>query len=242
MGAMAGETAAPALSATWRHMPNVLTLSRVGLALAFFAVLTPWRYVESPLAGRPPLMDRWLMFAMVLFILAAITDALDGHLARRWKVVTAFGRVMDPFADKLLVIGAFLFLAGPGFMMPLVPPGTTREQYVRALTIPVSGVTPWMVIVILGRELLVTSIRAVIEGRGGSFPAVFSGKLKMILQSICVPVVLGLVNLPQEAGPLNGWTRPWILGIVWTTVAVTLWSAIPYVLRAIEALRTEERA
>jgi phosphatidylglycerophosphate synthase len=233
--------APPTPSATRRYTPNVLTISRVGLAAAFFAVLTPWRYVESPLVARPPSMDLWLAVATALFILAAITDAVDGHLARRWKVVTAFGRVMDPFADKLLVIGAFIFLAGPGFMYQVVPPNATLKQALRALTVPVTGVTPWMVITILGRELLVTSIRAVIEGRGGKFPAVLSGKLKMILQSICVPAVLVLVNVPQEAGPLEGWTRPWILTLVWATVAVTAWSAVPYVTRAVHALRDEDR-
>jgi phosphatidylglycerophosphate synthase len=240
MSVQTAQPPVPALSATWRYMPNVLTLSRVGLAAAFFVVLTPWRYVESPLAGRPPTVDPWLALATALFILAAITDALDGHLARRWKVVTAFGRVMDPFADKLLIIGAFLYLAGPGFMMPLVPPNATEKQIVRALTIPVTGVVPWMVIVILGRELLVTSIRAVIERAGGTFPAMWSGKAKMILQCVCVPAVLIMVNWPQEVGPLEGWTRPWILGIVWTTVAVTAWSAVPYIMRALRALRGEE--
>jgi CDP-diacylglycerol---glycerol-3-phosphate 3-phosphatidyltransferase len=230
------------MAAAWRYTPNVLTLSRIGLAAAFFTVLTPWRYVESPLVARPPSFDWWLALATLLFILAAVTDALDGHLARRWKVVTAFGRVMDPFADKLLIIGAFVYLAGPGFMMQLAPPNATVKQLVRALTIPVTGVTPWMVVVILGRELLVTSIRAVIEGRGGSFAATTSGKLKMILQSICVPLVLVLVNVPQPAGPMEGWTRPWILIIVWTTIAITAWSAVPYIVRAVRALRTEERA
>lgn len=237
---MAPQRPAERLSATWRYMPNVLTLSRVGLAAAFFAVLTPWRYVESPLIGKPPAVDPWLVAATVLFILAAITDAVDGHLARRWNVVSAFGRVMDPFADKLLIIGAFIYLAGPGFMYQVVPPGATAKQVFRALTLPVTGVTPWMVITILGRELLVTSIRAVIEGRGGKFPATMSGKLKMILQSVCVPAVLILVNVPQDAGPMEGWTRPWILTLVWVTVAATAWSAVPYIMRAMRAMRDEE--
>lgn len=223
-------------------MPNLLTLSRVGLAVAFFAVLTPWRYVASPLVGKPPEVDPWLVVATALFILAAVTDALDGHLARKWKVVTPFGRVMDPFADKVLVIGAFMYLAGPGFMMPwpwtVDPEDMTPRQIVRHLTIPVSGVESWMVVVILGRELLVTSIRAVVEGAGGSFAASWSGKAKMILQSVCIPAILVLVNIPQEneSARAEGLIRWVIQGVVWATVVVTVWSAVPYITRAVRVL------
>ena len=143
-----------------RHVPNILTISRLLLAAAFFVVLSPWQYEKSPAPhGRG--VDWWLFSAAILFIIAAVTDALDGHLARKWGVVSVFGRVMDPFADKLLIIGAFILLAGRGFMM------SVEEK----TPVPMSAVTPWMVLVILGRELLVTSMRAVIESAGGSFAA-----------------------------------------------------------------------
>lgn len=226
-----------------RAAPNILTACRVVLAIAFFAVLTPWKYGKSPLATGTG-VDIWLLVAAVIFIVAAITDALDGYLARRWNAVTVFGRIMDPFADKFLVIGAFVFLAGPGFTYTgeaiLHFPG--RAAPPESMTGSVTGVQAWMVAVILGRELLVTSIRAEVESRGMSFAAEWSGKWKMILQSICVPAVLVLMNVPGESGQRPGMLASYgILGMVWTTVAVTAWSAVPYVLRAIRVLGGSQR-
>ncbi len=200
------------------HIPNALTIARIVLAVAFFAVLTPWSYQSSPLfEGKSP--DFTLLAAAAIFILAALTDALDGYLARRWRVVSVFGRIMDPFADKLLVIGAFVFLAGPGFA-------------------GVSAVHPWMVALILARELLITSIRGVMESQGVSFAASLSGKLKMILQSICIPAVLVLLNVPAPHGEgAGGWAHTAITVLVWCTVLVTAWSGIPYILRAVKAAR-----
>ena len=90
-------------------IPNLLTLARVGLAGCFFAIvavaLWPKQGAGSDLADR----QFWGNVAVVIFVVAAITDYVDGLLARRWKVVSVFGRVMDPFGDKLLVIGAFVF-------------------------------------------------------------------------------------------------------------------------------------
>ncbi len=221
-----------------RAAPNMLTAARVVLAIAFFAVLAPFKYHKSVLVnGVGP--DPWLLTAAGLFIVAAITDVLDGYLARRWNAVTTFGRIMDPFADKFLVIGAFVFLASPGFTF-------TGEAIVHLPNRPlppvgsVTGVQAWMVAVILARELLVTSIRAEVEGRGLSFAATWSGKWKMILQSICVPTVLILMNFRGEQGHAPGECASyWIMGIVWLTVAVTAWSAVPYITRAMKVLGPE---
>src|SRR5688572_26443897 len=122
---MPGPDPSPSLPPTGfrRSLPNLLTIARVIIAAAFFGVLTPWRYAVSS-AARGQGIDTWLLLAAFLFILAAATDALDGYLARRWRVVSVFGRVMDPFADKLLVIGGFVFLAGPGFWMAREGGGT----------------------------------------------------------------------------------------------------------------------
>ncbi len=219
-----------------RAAPNVLTGARVVLAIAFFAVLAPFKYHKSVLVtGSGP--DPVLLIAAGVFIVAAITDALDGYLARKWNAETTFGRIMDPFADKFLVIGAFVFLASPGFTYfgeailhlpnkPTPPVGS------------VTGVQAWMVAVILARELLVTSIRAEVEGRGLSFAATWGGKWKMILQSICVPTVLILMNVRGDAGHAPGDAAGYaILGMVWATVGVTAWSAVPYITRGMRVLR-----
>jgi CDP-diacylglycerol--glycerol-3-phosphate 3-phosphatidyltransferase len=212
-----------------RNIPNILTMSRVVLAIAFLAVLSFWRYETSPLAqGRSP--DWVLVAAAALFLIAAATDAVDGHLARKWNVVSVFGRIMDPFADKLLVIGAFVFLAGPAFAAPswtmYTPNGVEHVRH------QMSYVVPWMVAAILGRELLVTSIRAAFEAKGVSFGASWSGKWKMILQSVCVPSVLILLNIGRSDNS-STFTDTVIQMLVYATVAVTAWSALPYIVRAI---------
>lgn len=235
--------------APWqRRLPNQLTGARVALALVFFAVLAPYQHGSSTWHGSVSLP----LAAAALFIIAAITDALDGALARRWEVVSTFGRVMDPFADKALVLGAFVILAGPGFVnmhLFMVEAMTAGRDPARPQM--VSGVTPWMAVVILARELLVTSLRGLVESRGGDFSATTSGKVKMILQCVAVPAILLLIvlhrhnmEMPEVRGPATRLTGPGVdyppmiaAGIAWITVLVTAWSAVPYVTRAIKALR-----
>lgn len=209
--------AAPTPPAPWKvHLPNALTMLRVVLTGAFVAVIalrpSPFRTPDSGL-------DLGLLGACALFVLAAVTDALDGYLARKWNVVSRFGRIMDPFADKVLVLGAFIMLAGPAF--------TTAQGDL------VSGVAPWMVVVILARELLVTSIRAILEGEGIDCSAGWAGKAKMILQAVVVPLILLLLAWGY---PAKGTPRMWAIDIsVWATIAATVLSGLPYITRAITA-------
>lgn len=217
----------------YRHLPNALTVLRLVLAAGFFALLTPWTATDRlfPEDGtnslsRPNLV---LLGAALLFVLAAATDALDGFLARRWDAVTAFGRVMDPFADKVLVVGAFIYLAGPPFHVGADVRGRSPTEF------QVSGVEPWMVVVALARELLVTSIRGVLEGMGVAFSAGWSGKAKMILQSIAVPVILGVLAVADARPGTPG--RWFIVSLVWATIVVTVISGAPYVARAFAAFR-----
>lgn len=224
---------APRVSPTLAALPNILTISRLLLAGAFFASLE--------LARKPLHDEAWLSAAAALFILGAITDALDGWLARRWNAVSVFGRVMDPVADKILVIGAFIYLAGPAFLTTVVT-RSNAEKPVQA-----TAVEAWMVVVILLRELLVTSIRAMLEARGVDFSASLTGKIKMIAQSIAVPTVLGLValgsnltgaspyDLPRP--PMPDWINLSLRIVVWTTVALTILSAVPYITRGSRLLR-----
>ncbi len=191
-----------------KHIPNLLTLLRIVLAAVFFVALALFN-------GRS--VDV-LIAAAVLFILAAVTDALDGYLARKWQVVSKFGRVVDPFADKLLVLGGFIFLAGPNFA-------------------GLSGVAPWMAVVILARELLVTTMRGAYESAGIDFSANVWGKWKMILQSIVIPAVLILIAIDLRLSEPMAWSR-WLRdGLVWLTVLVTVLSGVPYVTQAMRASR-----
>lgn len=219
----------PALAA----LPNVLTISRLVLAAAFFLSLE--------LARRPIHDQWWLCSAAALFALAAATDALDGWLARRWNVVSVFGRVMDPVADKVLIIGAFIYLAGPAFLTTV----QTRGGMVKP--VQATAVDAWMVVVILLRELVVTSLRAMLEARGVEFAASLTGKAKMIAQAGSVPTVLLLVaigshltganpyDLPRP--PMPDWINLLIRVVVWATVAITAASAVPYITRAMRLMR-----
>lgn len=215
-----GTLAPPALPSWKRRLPNQLSTGRVVLAGVFVAMLS------IPGAGS----NAGLLFAAaVLFALAAFTDALDGYLARRWRVISQYGRVVDPFADKVLVLGAFVMLGGPAFAVG-APDAAERVQ--------VSGVLPWMAVAILSRELLVTTIRGVYESRGVDFSATASGKIKMILQSIAAPLILLVCGLAALTTLDSGTAATINAVLAWGTVLVTLWSAVPYLRRALAVSRT----
>jgi CDP-diacylglycerol--glycerol-3-phosphate 3-phosphatidyltransferase len=201
-----------------RTLPNSLTMLRLLLAAAFFGTLNAYRYPDHNVP--------WAYVAVGLFILAAITDALDGYLARKWDVISIFGRIMDPFCDKVLILGGFIFLAGPRFVVPQWVEG--GDFFTMA-----TGVYPWMVAVMLARELLVTGFRGEAEGMGVSFASNWFGKWKMILQSIAIPtvIVLTVAFRSGEDATLSVAARWLCYGLVYVTVAVTILSAIPYVLR-----------
>lgn len=182
---------------------------RLALSVGVFYLLSQPGIVEN---------ESQLLAACACFVLAAITDALDGMLARKWNAITRFGRVMDPLADKVLVMGSLILLAGPTFDHA-------------------AGFTGWMVIVILTRELLVTSLRGMLESEGVDASANWSGKIKMILQSVSIPLILLLV-MAREAHP----DRRWLLGLginslAWLTTFVTALSAGPYITRAAAAFK-----
>lgn len=185
---------------------------------------------RSPAIATDPNADRFtvlldastagLLIAALIFVLAALTDALDGQLSRLWNAQSRLGRIMDPLADKVLVLGGFVLLAGPTFTAPHQD-GSTYQ---------ISGVDAWMVIIILTREMLVTSIRGMYEAEGFDFSAARIGKLKMIAQSIAVPVILLIVAvIPAQVGSAGRW---WVLGIAWAATAITAVSAWPYVQKA----------
>ena len=186
------------------NLPNQITLARLFLAVVFFVCLAQ---VDARGGGPKP----WLLDVCAgLFFVAAISDVIDGYLARKHNQITSFGRIFDPFVDKILVIGAYIFLAGDGFLDP-----AGRR---------LSDVAGWMVVVILGRELLVTGLRGVTEASGQDFSANVHGKAKMVLQSVTVVWVLLTVAHPR-LWPLATDLRPFM---VYLTVIVTLLSGFSY--------------
>jgi CDP-diacylglycerol--glycerol-3-phosphate 3-phosphatidyltransferase len=216
-----------------RMIPNLLTLARVGLAGCFFAIVAVALWPKQGAGYDVEARQLWGNVAVVIFVVAAVTDFVDGLLARRWKVVSVFGRVMDPFGDKLLVIGAFVFLASPAFLkvVPVDQGYFLHVPFDEAGNVEMTtGVRPWMVAVILARELLVTSIRGVFEGLGIDFSAGSSGKWKMVLQSVAAPFALFVAVNPFALDSVAFVAVRDIL--IWLTILITIWSAWPYLLRS----------
>jgi CDP-diacylglycerol--glycerol-3-phosphate 3-phosphatidyltransferase len=187
------------------NLPNQITLARLGLAVVFFALLSC--FDAAKIADQ-----RWLLHVSFwVFLLGAITDAIDGLLARLTSSVTSLGRILDPVVDKVMVCGAFVLFASHHFW--------DGHQNI-------TDVQPWMVVVIICRELLVSAVRSQAEAEGQEFGASWVGKLKMIIQSGTVCVVLG-----QLAWKLDS-LEPVRTACVWLTVAITALSAVSYVRRA----------
>jgi CDP-diacylglycerol--glycerol-3-phosphate 3-phosphatidyltransferase len=216
----------------FRHVPNLLTGLRLLLAMVFFCMLAYYQY-----EGRGDPSFLWIAF--IVYLVALITDFLDGFLARRWKVEGAFGRIVDPFVDKILVLGSFAFFAGKNF---IIQHEIVGEMQQRVDTI--SGVAPGIVVILMARELLVTSLRGQSESQGKNFGAAFSGKLKMVVQSVTILVILVYVNyykVLSDRGYLQAATYVRNFCIA-ATVAITVISGILYIQRAIGLYREHNRA
>ena len=184
------------------NVPNALTTARFVLSIAVF-VLIPLEHYAA---------------AVIVFVIAASTDWIDGWWARKYGQVTKLGRIFDPFVDKIIICGTFIFLAA--------------ERG--------SGIAPWMAVVVMGREMLVTAIRSVVEGQGGDFSAQMAGKLKMVFQCIAVVASLAALKHFHDAGsreaPLPTWLY-WVLhASVWLAVISTVYSGLEYVVAAARIL------
>ncbi len=208
----------------WK-LPNQLTVARIGLAAAFFVLLGLYDHAQ-------PVTSRWLLnSAFVLYIIAGITDVLDGYLARKWKITSAFGRISDPVVDKVLVVGAFVMLCGRNFAAG--PGAAALSAYEQDLPYwltghMISAVRPWMVVVILSREFLISAVRGYSESQGVVFPATSAGKIKMLLQSIAIcTVIYQIANVPDPAWAV--WTK---IITVWVSVLATVFSGITYIGKA----------
>ncbi len=154
-----------------RLIPNILTFGRLVLAIVFLVMI-----LYSPhVANKAVFLD----VAFVLFVVAGLTDIVDGIAARRFNVTSQFGRMVDPLADKVLVCGTFICFALIG------------EPKLFGLGPGALAVIQWSVAgILIAREAYVTALRHIAEARGVNFAATISGKVKMFLQSFAIGTVV----------------------------------------------------
>ncbi|MBA3883995.1 MAG: CDP-diacylglycerol--glycerol-3-phosphate 3-phosphatidyltransferase [Chthoniobacterales bacterium] len=176
---------------------NRLTVGRLALTILFVVALnSEWRYARTS--------------ALVLFILAGVSDYLDGEIARRYSVVTKFGKLMDPLVDKVMIAAAFISL------------------------VPLKAVPAWAAIVVVARDFLITGLRLLASSGGQVLPAEPLGKHKTSWQIITVLfflLLLAIRELRYVDGQALWWSEAWLRGgtaLVWITVALTLYSGLAY--------------
>ena len=180
-----------------KRLPNLITNGRLVLALVFFFFLAKDRSETST-----------LNIAFAVFVVAGLSDILDGYLARRFNVTSSFGRVADPFVDKILTCGAFIILLA-----------SDTFDVIRT----------WMVLVIVGRELLVTAVRSFAESQKKVFAANALGKIKMFLQSFAIGYTIFIYANWRDAA---WWENARLIAVILAYVATlaTLASGGIYIL------------
>lgn len=182
------------------NVPNTLSMMRLVLSAVLFVMIA--------------LGPQFMIAALILFIITALTDFVDGWWARKFNQCTQLGRILDPFADKILICGTFIFLAA----RPEMQADWKLFQ-------------PWMAVVIVGREMLVTAIRGFMEQHGANFAAKWAGKIKMGFQ--CIACAAGCLFLSYEgSAPL--WLYWLVVISVWVTIFSTLQSGLGYVFYAVK--------
>lgn len=194
------------------NLPNKLTLARLGMTVAFLAaIFTDFNYHES--------------VALVFFALGGITDHLDGRIARKYNLITNFGKLMDPLADKILTCSAFIAFVG-------------LEQ-----------MAAWMVVIIVAREFAITGLRTLAASKNLILAAEGFGKHKTVSQIVCI--IAMLVHLSAHdwgaVGALFLWKLggvPWVdqfaLLMQWVAVALTLISGALYLWRNRQVYLTDQ--
>ena len=186
----------PAAASSW-NVANALTVLRLVLVPVFLVAL----FQDGGDSAA------WRVAAFVAFAVASVTDRIDGELARRHNLVTDFGKIADPIADKALIGAALIGLS-------------------------VLGELPWWVtVLVLVREVGVTALRLVVI-RHGVMPASRGGKVKTMLQTVAI----GLLVLPT-----TGWLEAVALLVMAVAVVVTVVTGVDYVLRALRLRRTSAR-
>ncbi|TYT75349.1 CDP-diacylglycerol--glycerol-3-phosphate 3-phosphatidyltransferase [Desulfobotulus mexicanus] len=169
--------------------PNALTLYRVAsVPLLVVLMLSPSRWAA--------------FFAALVFSLAAITDFLDGFMARRMGLISQFGKIMDPLADKLLISSAFIMLVSLG------------------------RVEGWIVCLIIGRELAITGLRSILASSGADVAATTVAKWKTGFQiGAVIPLLLHYPYFGLNFHVAGTW-------VLWVALVLTVWSGVDYVVRA----------
>jgi CDP-diacylglycerol---glycerol-3-phosphate 3-phosphatidyltransferase len=188
------------------NLPNKLTASRFALTVLFL-----WA-----LFSRLPFNDT---LALVFFSVASITDYLDGSISRRRGLITNFGILMDPLADKVLVCSAFIAFVESTHLNPAAP----------------VKVAAWMVIVIVARELAITGMRLLAASKKIVLAAENLGKLKTIFQIVSI-IALLITDANNEWSPwLQNLFQPWVAGFagiaLWVAVVLTAVSGLVYLWR-----------
>src|SRR3990167_292475 len=183
------------------NLPNQLTVSRIILTFIFVY------YISR--TGLEP-----MIIAAVIFTLAAITDYYDGYVAKRFNLISDFGKLMDPIADKFLILAAFIAFV--------------RMQIV----------DDWMVLVILGREIVITGLRLFALTKKKVLAAEAAGKHKTVSQIVAIFAILGFLIFRESLSAISQWSAAleiwWKTGIdilMLITVALTLISGLSYLWR-----------
>jgi CDP-diacylglycerol--glycerol-3-phosphate 3-phosphatidyltransferase len=182
------------------NLPNSITMSRILMIPVFLWILSP----VFPYHGHGPVQE---LSAAILFVLASITDGLDGYLARKRQQITTTGMLLDPLADKVMVTAALISLVAYN---PAV-------------------VKVWIAVVIIGREFLISGLRSIASSEGFTIQASDLGKLKTVVQ--IVTVVSAILAHRWEIWDFGFIIIPvkWIaIAAVYFTVLVSVVSAIDY--------------
>jgi CDP-diacylglycerol---glycerol-3-phosphate 3-phosphatidyltransferase len=188
---------------------NRLTLSRLALTVLFVALLSSsWHYARTT--------------ALVIFLIAGLTDFIDGEIARRYGVITNFGQLMDPLVDKIMVAAAFISL------------------------VPLKAVPAWAATTVVARDFLITGLRLMASAKGRILPSESLGKQKTSWQIVTIIFFLALLSIAELRYANNTpiwWLRAWSEAgpvLVWITVALTIYSGFGYVWRNRELLAPDQ--
>lgn len=204
------------------NIPTKITVSRIALVAIMLLGLFVLEFIPNlavPVYGDTGINLVYLI-CCVIFIIAALTDKVDGDLARKWHQVTDLGKFLDPVADKLLVDSMLIYLMLPHFGQGLAIPA-------------------YCVIVMILRDLVVDSLRFIAAGKGKVLAANIFGKIKTVCQMVAIPVVL-----------LNGWPfvyfdANWGAGrialiLIYIATLASLLSGIIYVVQNLSVLKEEK--